>query len=120
MKIKTYKFLESSRVICLDETMIDVRDISAIHTYASYGKVYTVNIILKNKRYIGVSLDKEMLEKLQQDFLAERERRINAGNFIKSNSKTEEVKVAENADLTEAFKVFDKFPNIFRNVWWKN
>ena len=120
MKIKTYKFLEDSRVIQLDKTLIDAKDISAIQVIEFDGIYYKTQLILKSRRFITVMLKSEMLEELQKDFLAERVRRVNAGNFIKSNTKIEESKVAENVDLTKAFKVFDKFPNIFRNVWWKN
>lgn len=58
--------------------------------------------------------------KVRRIFLAGKElERVNAENFIKSNTKIES-KVAENVDLTKSTKVFDKFPNIFKeNVWWE-
>lgn len=103
MKIKTYKFLEDSRVIQLDNTMIDAKDISAIQVIEFDGIYYKTNLILKSKRYITVLLKSGMLEELQKDFLAERVRRVNAGNFIKSNTGVEK-KVSDNKTRS--------------NVWW--
>ena len=40
MKIKTYKFLEDSRVIQLDKTLIDAKDISAIQVIEFDGIYY--------------------------------------------------------------------------------
>ena len=103
MKIKTYKFLEDSRVIQLDKTMIDLKDISAIQVIDFDSIYYKTNLILKSKRYITVLLKSGMLEDLQKDFLAERVRRVNAGNFIKSNTGVEK-KIADN--------------KVKSNVWW--
>ena len=103
MKIKTYKFLEDSRVIQLDKTMIDAKDISAIQVIEFDSIYYKTNLILKSKRYITVLLKSGMLEDLQKDFLAERVRRVNAGNFIKSNTGVEK-KVSDNKARS--------------NVWW--
>ena len=103
MKIKTYKFLEDSRVIQLDKTMIDAKDISAIQVIDFDSIYYKTNLILKSKRYITVLLKSGMLEDLQKDFLAERVRRVNAGNFIKSNTGVEK-KIADN--------------KVKSNVWW--
>ena len=103
MKIKTYKFLEDSRVIQLDKTMVDAKDISAIQVVEFDGIYYKTNLILKSKRYITVLLKSGMLEDLQKDFLAERVRRVNAGNFIKSNTGVEK-KIADN--------------KVKSNVWW--
>lgn len=103
MKIKTYKFLEDSRVIQLDKTMIDAKDISAIQVIEFDGIYHKTNLILKSKRYITVLLKSGMLEDLQKDFLAERVRRVNAGNFIKSNTGVEK-KVSNNKARS--------------NVWW--
>lgn len=103
MKIKTYKFLEDSRVIQLDKTMIDAKDISAIQVIDFDSIYYKTNLILKSKRYITVLLKSGMLEDLQKDFLAERVRRVNAGNFIKSNTGVEK-KIADNKAKS--------------NVWW--
>ena len=103
MKIKTYKFLEDSRVIQLDKTMIDAKDISAIQVIEFDGIYHKTNLILKSKRYITVLLKSGMLEDLQKDFLAERVRRVNAGNFIKSNTRIEK-------KITE--------PKTRSNVWW--
>lgn len=103
MKIKTYKFLEDSRVIQLDKTMIDLKDISAIQVIDFDSIYYKTNLILKSKRYITVLLKSGMLEELQKDFLAERVRRVNAGNFIKSNTGVEK-KIADN--------------RVKSNVWW--
>ena len=44
-----------------------------------------------------------MLEELQKDFLAERVRRVNAGNFIKSNTSVEKKMLGNKAKS---------------NVWW--
>ena len=106
MKIKTYKFLEDSRVIQLDKTMIDAKDISAIQVIDFDSIYYKTNLILKSKRYITVLLKSGMLEELQKDFLAERVRRVNAGNFIKSNTGVEKSK----------FKEDEKKPTW--NIWW--
>jgi hypothetical protein len=103
MKIKTYKFLEDSRVIQLDKTMVDLKDISAIQVIEFDSIYYKTNLILKSKRYITVLLKSGMLEELQKDFLAERVRRVNAGNFIKSNTGVEK-KIADN--------------KVRSNVWW--
>ena len=103
MKIKTYKFLEDSRVIQLDKTMIDAKDISAIQVIDFDSIYYKTNLILKSKRYITVLLKSGMLEDLQKDFLAERVRRVNAGNFIKSNTGVEK-KTSNNKARS--------------NVWW--
>ena len=103
MKIKTYKFLEDSRVIQLDKTMIDAKDISAIQVIEFDSIYYKTNLILKSKRYITVLLKSGMLEELQKDFLAERVRRVNAGNFIKNNTGVE--KKASNNKARS-------------NVWW--
>lgn len=103
MKIKTYKFLEDSRVIQLDKTMIDAKDISAIQVIEFDSIYYKTNLILKSKRYITVLLKSGMLEELQKDFLAERVRRVNAGNFIKSNTGVRK-KVSDNKARS--------------NVWW--
>lgn len=103
MKIKTYKFLEDSRVIQLDKTMIDLKDISAIQVIEFDGIYHKTNLILKSKRYITVLLKSGMLEDLQKDFLAERVRRVNAGNFIKSNTGVGK-KVSDNKARS--------------NVWW--
>lgn len=103
MKIKTYKFLEDSRVIQLDKTMIDAKDISAIQVIEFDSIYYKTNLILKSKRYITVLLKSGMLEELQKDFLAERVRRVNAGNFIKNNTGVEK-KVSDNKARS--------------NVWW--
>ena len=103
MKIKTYKFLEDSRVIQLDKTMVDAKDISAIQVIDFDSIYYKTNLILKSKRYITVLLKSGMLEELQKDFLAERVRRVNAGNFIKSNTGVEK-KIADN--------------KVKSNVWW--
>lgn len=103
MKIKTYKFLEDSRVIQLDKTMVDLKDISAIQVIDFDSIYYKTNLILKSKRYITVLLKSGMLEELQKDFLAERVRRVNAGNFIKSNTGVEK-KISDNKARS--------------NVWW--
>lgn len=103
MKIKTYKFLEDSRVIQLDKTLIDLKDISAIQVIEFDGIYHKTNLILKSKRYITVLLKSGMLEDLQKDFLAERVRRVNAGNFIKNNTDVEK-KVSDNKARS--------------NVWW--
>ena len=103
MKIKTYKFLEDSRVIQLDKTMIDAKDISAIQVTDFDSIYYKTNLILKSKRFITVMLKSGMLEELQKDFLAERVRRVNAGNFIKNNTSVEK-KVSDNKARS--------------NVWW--
>lgn len=103
MRIKTYKFLEDSRVIQLDKTMIDLKDISAIQVIEFDSIYYKTNLILKSKRYITVLLKSGMLEDLQKDFLAERVRRVNAGNFIKSNTGVEK-KTSNNKTRN--------------NVWW--
>lgn len=110
MKIKTYFFGEESRVIQLDKTMIDAKDISAIQVIDFDSIYYKTNLILKSKRYITVLLKSGMLEELQKDFLAERVRRVNAGNFIKSNTGVEKSK----------FKDDEKKPawNVWRN-WFK-
>lgn len=89
MKIKTYKFLEDSRVIQLDKTLIDLKDISAIQVIEFDDIYYKTHLILKSKRFIAVMLKSGMLEELQKDFLAERVRRVNAGNFIKNNTGVE-------------------------------
>ena len=106
MKIKTYKFLEDSRVIQLDKTLIDAKDISAIQVIEFDGTYYKTQLILKSRRFITVMLKSEMLEELQKDFLAERIRRVNAGNFIKSNMSVEKSK----------FKEDEKKPTW--NIWW--
>ena len=106
MKIKTYKFLEDSRVIQLDKTLIDLKDISAIQVIEFDGIYYKTQLILKSRRFITVMLKSEMLEELQKDFLAERVRRVNAGNFIKSNMSVEKSK----------FKEDEKKPTW--NIWW--
>ena len=68
MKIKTYFFGEESRVIQLDKTMIDAKDISAIQVIGFDGVYYKTQLILKSKRFIAVMLKSEMLEELQKDF----------------------------------------------------
>ena len=106
MKIKTYFFGEESRVIQLDKTMIDAKDISAIQVIEFDGIYYKTQLILKSRRFITVMLKSEMLEELQKDFLAERIRRVNAGNFIKSNTNVEKSK----------FKDDEKKPTW--NIWY--
>ena len=106
MKIKTYKFLEDSRVIQLDKTMVDLKDISAIQVIDFDSIYYKTNLILKSKRYITVLLKSGMLEDLQKDFLAERVRRVNAGNFIKNNTGVKKSK----------FKDDEKKPTW--NIWY--
>lgn len=103
MKIKTYKFLEDSRVIQLDKTLIDLKDISAIQVIEFDGIYHKTHLILKSKRFIVVMLKSGMLEELQKDFLAERVRRVNAGNFIKSNTGVEKKMLGNKAKS---------------NVWW--
>lgn len=104
MKIKTYKFLEDSRVIQLDKTLIDLKDISAIQVIEFDGIYHKIQLILKSKRFIAVMLKSGMLEELQKDFLAERVRRVNAGNFIKSNMSVEKSRAKDSKTKS--------------NVWW--
>ena len=89
--IKNYKFIESARVICLDETMIDLKDISAIHVKDYIDGYYKVQILLKSKGYINVTLTIGMKDAIQADFLRERKRRIEAADFIQQKTLEKEL-----------------------------
>lgn len=109
-KVKNYHFLGSSRVICLDDSMIDAKDISAIYVKDVVDGIYVVQIMLKSKGYINFGLSVGIKDALQADFLRERERRIQAAeyNHKMALEKQESKKKAPK-------KWYSNF-----NIWWKS
>lgn len=109
-QIKNYKFIETARVICLDETMIDLKDISAIHVKDYIDGNYKVQILLKSKGYINVTLSVGIKDALQADFLRERKRRVDAAEF--NHQKTIEKELNKNKNKPKGrLATF--------NVWWQ-